>query len=56
MTRMGKLLRVSLMVAAFVVLATVVFGCGDAAGCWNHIKNRATTCEQMRLDEAERDR
>jgi hypothetical protein len=31
-------------------------GCGEAASCWNHIKDRATTCEQMRMDEAERNK
>lgn len=31
-------------------------GCGEAAQCWNHIQSRATSCEQMRLDEIERNR
>lgn len=26
-------------------------GCGEAASCWNDIKGRFTSCEDMRRDE-----
>lgn len=30
-------------------------GCGEAASCWNDIKGRITSCEDMRRDEINRE-
>jgi hypothetical protein len=29
-------------------------GCGEAASCWNDIKGRFTSCEDMRRDEIDK--
>lgn len=42
-------------IIGFALMSLLILtGCGERASCWNDIKGRYTSCEDMRGDEIER--
>jgi hypothetical protein len=48
--RLALYLGIPVCVVVFMLLA----GCGEPASCWNDIKGRFTSCQDMRKDETDR--
>ena len=41
-------------IAALVAVLAGLTGCGEAASCWNEIRGRYTSCQDMRADEIDK--
>lgn len=49
--------RATIVLALILIAAAFALaGCGEAASCWNDQRGRATSCDDMRRDQMERNR